>query len=101
MGPRCPACKTRLPFAKTQLELGTPFACKGCGQSLVVPRGQHLVFAIGLLVLFWLLKSRYATHWAMTVALAVVVGAVGLGIIWLKTHVRLATDADSKKPPKP
>ena len=58
LGPRCPACQTRLPFRATQLGLGTPFACGGCGQSLVVPRGQHLVFAVGLVVLFWLLKER-------------------------------------------
>lgn len=101
MGPCCPACKTRLSLAKTQLDLGTPFACKGCGQSLVVPRGQHLVFVLGLLVLFWLLKSRFSDHWAITLGLALAIGIVGLPAIWLKTQVRLAPEVDKKKPPKP
>ncbi len=100
LGPRCPACQTRLPFRATQLGLGTPFACGGCGQSLVVPRGQHLVFAVGLVVLFWLLKERLPGHWIATLGLFVAIALLGVGAIWAKTQVRLADPSDSKKPPR-
>lgn len=105
MGPACPACKTRLPYFKTQKELGVPFDCQGCGQSIVVPRGQNWVFLLGLMVLFWLLKSQFATNWIQGMGLFIGVCGLGLPAVWLKTQV-FATDTwnakhpDKKKPPR-
>ena len=100
MGPACPACKTRIPFRRTQMDLGKPFACESCGTELVVPRGQNWVFMIGLFALFWLIKSQFISHWSGTLALMAGISLIGLPALYLKTQARLAAPSDTKKPPR-
>ncbi|KTF69629.1 hypothetical protein ATB93_07890 [Sphingomonas sp. WG] len=51
---------------KTQWSLGTPFACKGCGIQLVIPK--NLWIGVGAVVAFWLLEHRMTSP-AQTVML--------------------------------
>lgn len=72
--PVCPNCGTRVPFARTQWARGTPFACKGCGARLVLPR---TFVALGAVVALSF-GFDYADGWAQTIILAASVLSIAL-----------------------
>ena len=89
-GPACPGCRRLVPLTRTQWRLGTPFACKGCGERLVVPRSNALLPGFGLLAVFWLSRRDFPDAWGGEIGLFVVMLAVGLPITWWMTRVETA-----------
>ncbi len=89
-GPACPRCGRLVPVSRTQWRLGTPFACKGCGERIVVPRSNAFLLGFGLLALFWLLRDRFPDAWGGPVGLFVALLAVGLPVTWWMSRVETA-----------
>ena len=90
MGPSCPYCKARVPFRKTQWNLGKPFECQSCHQQLIMPKALSAL-GLGLFVAFWNLREA-ADGPAQTALLILVVMIVGLALTW--------TLADAKPAPQ-
>lgn len=87
IGPSCPNCGHDAPLRLLFWGLGKPFACKGCGTELVVPKGHGLRVAASAFVFYWLLKDRMESGLglaALFVALFLIVGLVS----WLTMKPR-------------
>ena len=89
-GPACPRCRRLVPLSRTQWRLGTPFACKGCGERLVVPRSNAFLLGFGLLALFWLFRRRFPDAWGGEIGLFALMLGVGLPVTWWMTRVETA-----------
>jgi len=88
LGPTCPHCNTRVPFVKTQLGLGRPFACVRCGKELVVPKAQAVVLGFGMIAIFLLAESRFPSEWGGMFGLLAILILVGLPLSWAVTQVK-------------
>ncbi|TPE62660.1 hypothetical protein FJQ54_05595 [Sandaracinobacter neustonicus] len=58
-GPACPNCKKWIPFLKSQWGIGKSFDCRGCGASIALSKFRSTQLAIGMLMLFILMKPSY------------------------------------------
>ena len=90
LGPACPNCARRVPFGRTQWNLGKPFACPGCETSLVIPKSNALTLGLGLLAIFWLYRDRFPPEWGGQFGLFALMMIVGLPVTWALTRVRVA-----------
>ncbi|WP_439472563.1 hypothetical protein [Brevundimonas sp.] len=90
IGPHCPDCKQRVPLARTQLDLGTPFICAGCGTRLVVSRGSALLLGFSLMVVFWLLRDAFPAQLGGPFGLFALIVVIGAPVIWAITPVKRA-----------
>jgi hypothetical protein len=90
LGPRCPNCAKRVPFGRTQWNLGKPFQCLRCEARLVVSSSNAAALGIGMLVTFWLFRDRFPPEWGGQFGLFALMVMVGLPITWAATRVRLA-----------
>jgi len=98
MGPACPRCGTIIPFVKTQWGLGTPFACRNCDASLVVPK--NLWIGLTALLLFWSAQSRVEGAGATLVLLLTIAIAL-LAASWLLLKPRLVPVRADSAPSSP
>lgn len=88
--PACPRCRRLVPVVRTQWRLGSPFACKGCGERLVVPKSNAFGLGLGLVAIFWLLRHRFPDAWGGQVGLFVLMLTLGLPLTWWVSRVELA-----------
>lgn len=88
LGPTCPRCHTRVPFLKTQLGLGEPFSCVGCGEDLVIPSSQAFLLGIGMAAIFLLARDRFPSEWGGGLGLLAIMVVVGLPITWAMTRAK-------------
>lgn len=90
VGPTCPNCGARVPFLKTQFGFGKAFACSGCDQALVVPRGQAFVMGMGLTLIFLFGRDDFPARWGGAVGLFVLMVAAALPLSWGLTKIKRA-----------
>ena len=90
LGPACPDCAKHIPLMRTQWNLGKPFPCSRCEASLVVPRSNAVALGLGLLVAFYLFRSRFPEAWGGQAGLLALVVVAGLPVTWAATKVRRA-----------
>lgn len=100
MGPRCPRCRERIPFLKTQWGLGTSFPCKTCGARLIVPRGQNAGIALSMIAVFWILKDRFPDEWGGSLGLFLVICMIALPTTWVLASAKTAPESTKEKPPE-
>lgn len=92
-GPTCPGCGKHVPLMRTQWNLGKIFRCASCDASIVVSRANAATMGLGLVVAFWLLRSRFPVEWGGQVGLFLLLLVIGLPLTWAATRVRLADAA--------
>lgn len=90
LGPKCPNCAKRVPFGRTQWNLGKRFLCSRCETPLVIPKSNAATLGIGLFVSFWLFRDRFPPEWGGQFGLLALMVVVGLPLTWAATKVHLA-----------
>lgn len=90
LGPACPVCGRLAPFIRTQWRREKPFACKGCGTQLVMPRAYT---ALLVLFVYWFVRDE-AQGPAQKIALA-------LGLLAISLFSEWATLKPKPAPPAP
>lgn len=89
IGPACPECGRLAPFIRTQWRREKPFACKGCGTLLVMPRAYT---ALLMLVVYWFVRDA-AVGAGQKIALGVALLAITLFSEWATLKPKAAPAA--------
>ncbi|WP_332625354.1 hypothetical protein [Brevundimonas sp.] len=100
MGPRCPHCRERILFLKTQWGLGSTFACKACDTRLIVPRSQSAGITLSMFTAFWIFRNHFPVEWGGQLGLFLVFCIIGLPTVWALTSAKLAPETTKEKPPE-
>lgn len=88
-GPACPQCGLRVPFMRTQWNLGKPFACRRCGVQLTVSRFRSTLMAAAMLMLFFIVRPG-VPEGAARFVLFLVFLAIGAPLTYLLSKVERA-----------
>lgn len=87
---KCPSCGSTIPFSKTQIGLGKPFACHTCHSELLIPRRVMLPVAA---VLFYFSASSLTASAISKVAIFLATLIAVYFLQTILTPVRLVRDS--------